>query len=317
MTCGRRPRPIRDASRRRPPFGRGVRLGSDLRCGLSGLDLWLAQPGRGCRGARRGSGRRLPRRSRVPLLHARAVDSLGVAGARCVRSRGPAPVRLARVRAGRRAADPAPTQLRGPAAALDLRAVPGVRSELLAREPDPDPGSAALPAGRRPAHGGVRSARREAGDRPAGDGPRRVRARGARPSPLGRSLRRGGFSVRLWPRRLGSASRAEPGGRRRAGRVEEPVPGAVRAAARLPARPARRPRAALELARAAAARRARAAPGVDERAALGRPAARPSPHVRIRLGDLRRVGDRDRALARRAARPRRRARSRPRGPCCR
>ena len=104
-----------------------------------------------------------------------------------------------------------------------------------------------------------------------------------------------------------AAAPAAPRGRRRAGRVEEPVPRAVRAAARLPARAARGPRPALELARPLLRGEPAPLPAWTERAALGRPAARPPPHVRVRLGDRRRLGDRERTLARGPARPGRRA----------
>ena len=234
------------------------------------------------------------------------MDAVGVAGARRFRPRVRTTVRLARVRTRRRAADAASQQLRRPAAALDLHPAPRVGVALLAGEPDPHARTPALPARRRPADGRVRSARCEPAADPARDGTRGGGARGACASPLGRSLRRRGLPVRGGPRGPPVAPVASPRGRGCDGRVEEPVPGAVCAPARVPARAARGPGAALELARSAAAGRARAAPRLACGPAVGCFAARPPAHVRVRLGRGGSLGDRERPLSRGPAEPRRR-----------
>src|SRR4029453_16945389 len=160
------------------------------------------------------------------------------ARSRRFRARVPATVPLAGLRAGRRALDALAEQLRRPAPALDLRAAARLGRALLAREPDPHPRTAALSGRRGPADGRRREPRPEPATRAQGDGPLRLAARGARAPELGRGVRGRGLSVLRRPRRRPVAPRWKARGRRRPGGLEEPVPRALRAAARLPARAA-------------------------------------------------------------------------------
>ena len=123
-------------------------------------------------------------------------------------------------------------------------------------------------------------------------GPRRPR-----PAALGRGARRRGVRLRGRPRGLPAAldraRRGLPVGRR----LEEPVPGALRAAARVSPRAPRGPPSPLVLASAPAAGRG-GARALGRGGALGHDAPRAPPHVPLRLAPGGGVGDRRPARAR-------------------
>ena len=199
---------------------------------------------------------------------------------------------------GRSAPDAPPLQLRRPAAALDLRQPPRGRRAVLAREPDPDGGAAALPVRRRPADGRPRAARRE----PAGRSSPSMGLAGAALAAL--ALRRWGgpFAVAGLPVRRRARGLPAPGdgsarglpGRRR---LEEPLPRPLRAAARLPR--SRSPPGSCSSGRWRR-RLLRGETGLSpwvEGVALGGAAARPPPHVPLRLAAGGGVGGRRRPRA--------------------